>query len=61
MWIFQATNKRNTIRKDLDMVKKENLKIESEFLLMPAQNNSMRTNYVEATMDATKKQMIYKL
>ena len=45
VWIFQATNKRNLTREDLE---KETLKRETEFLLIAAQNNVIRTNYVKA-------------
>ena len=41
--IFQATNKRNLTQENLNIVKKENLKRETESLLIAAQNNTIRT------------------
>ena len=37
----------------VDMVKKGNIKRETEFLLIVAQNNAIRTNSVEAKFDNT--------
>ena len=48
-WIFQVTNKGNLTPEDL-----ENLKRETESLLIAAQNNTIRTNYVEAKIDKMK-------
>ena len=53
-WIFQATNKRNLTREGLDMAKKNKLKNETESLLIAAQNNTIRTNYIKAKIDQTK-------
>ena len=43
-WIFQTTNRRNVTRK-------ENLKCETKYLLIAAQNNTIRTNNVKAKID----------
>ena len=50
--IFQATNRWDYTREDLFMVK--NVKFqENEALLIAAQNNAVRTNYVKAKIDNT--------
>ena len=52
VWIFQATNWRNLMREDLDMAKKKgSLKRETEYILIVAQNNARRTNYVKSNID----------
>ena len=53
LWTFQATNEGNLTGKDLNMAKKGKLKRETKFLLIAAQNNAIRTNYVEAKIDKT--------
>ena len=55
VWIFQATSKQNLTWEDLDMVKNENLKWKTEFLLTAAQNNATRTNFVKAKILKTQK------
>ena len=51
---FQATNKRNLTRENLDMIK-ESLKRETEPLLIADQNNAIRTNYIKARIDKIQK------
>ena len=47
VWIFQTTNCWNCIWEDMNMVKKR------EILLTTAQNNAIRTNYIQAKIDYT--------
>ena len=51
VWIFQATNKQNFTRENLDMAKKD--KRENESLQIAAKNNAIRTNYTKAKIDKT--------
>ena len=53
VWTIQATNKRNLRWENLDMAKKRSLKRENESLLIAAQNNAIRSNYVKAKIDKT--------
>ena len=53
VWTFQVINKPNFTWENLDMAKKGNLKRETESLLMPAQNNAIRTNNVKARIGRT--------
>ena len=47
-------NKRNLIRKNLDIwLRKRNLKRETESLQIAAKYNTIRTNYVKAKIDKT--------
>ena len=50
VWIFQVTNKQNLRQEDLDMAK--NLQRETESLLIAAQNNAIKTIYVQAKIDS---------
>ena len=52
VWTFQATNKQNLTQENVDIAK-GNFKRESEYLLIAAQNNVIRTNYVKAKVDNT--------
>ena len=47
------TNKRHLTRENVDVAKKGNLKRETESLLEAAQNNTIRTNYINARIDRT--------
>ena len=49
--ILQTAIWRDSIRENLDMATKENLKIESESLLIVTENNAIRTNYTKAKID----------
>ena len=51
LWTLQATNKQNLTREN--MAKKVNLQKETESLLIAAQNNTIRTNYIKARIDKT--------
>ena len=46
-----SRDKRNLTRENLDMAKKRKLKNETESLLVAAQNNTIRTNYVQERID----------
>ena len=46
-WIFQATHG-ETLREIWTWQRKGNLKRETEFLLIAAQNNAIRINYIKA-------------
>ena len=46
-WIFQATNKRNITKEDMDMVKRRNLQKETESFRTALLNNAIRTKYVK--------------
>ena len=52
-WTFQVTNKRNLMRKNLDITKRGKFKKETEYLFLAAQNNAIKTNYVKTKMDKT--------
>ena len=58
---FEATNKWHLKRKTWMWLRKGNLKRESEFLLIAAQNNAIRTNYIKARIDKTQQNRKYKL
>ena len=45
--------KRHLTRENLDVAKKRNFKRVTEFLLIAAQNNAIRTNYIKARTDKT--------
>ena len=48
MWHMDKQKNNN-----LDMVKKRNLKRETESLIIAAENNAIRTNYIKAKIDKT--------
>ena len=54
LWTLQATNKQNLLRKNLEMVRKANLKKETESLRTAAQNNAIRTKYIKARIEKTR-------
>ena len=53
VWAFQATNKRNLIRETWTFVRNRHFKQETESLLLAAQNNAIRTNYVKENIQDT--------
>ena len=57
-WILQMTNNWNFTEANLDMAKKE--KPETESLLIVAQNNTIRTNYMKVRIDKSKSASIVK-
>ena len=61
VWIFKATNKRNLKKNNNKKCGHGNLKRECEFLLIAAQNNAIRTNYVQARIDKTQQNRWIKL
>ena len=52
---LQGTDKRNLTRENLNMVKKGNIKSETESLLIATQNITQRTIYVKARIDKVQK------
>ena len=52
---------RQTSEKTRTWLRKGNLKKETEYLLMAAQNNAIRTNYVEEKIDKTQQKSKYRL
>ena len=62
IWILQATNKRNLPHeKTWTWLRKGNIKRETESLLIAAQNNAKRTNYIKAVIDKTQQNSKYRL
>ena len=51
--MFLAANKRHLTQENVDEAKKENFKRETEFLLITAQNNAIRTNHFKARIEKT--------
>ena len=51
VWIFQATNRGNLTQEDLGIITVGNHKRETESFLVAAQNNSIKTNNVQANID----------
>ena len=51
VWTFQETNKQNLYWETFDIVRKKHFKKKTESLLIAAQNNITRTNYVKARID----------
>ena len=54
LWTLQATNKKISQEKIWTWLRKGNLKREKESLLIAAQNNAIRTNYVKAKIEKMK-------
>ena len=53
VWLFQMINWQNLTPEDLDMTTKGNFNQETESLLIAAQNNAIRTNYIKAKINNT--------
>ena len=53
VWILQATKCWYYIHEDLDIAEKGNSQEETESLLIAAQNNAIKTNYIKAKIDNT--------
>ena len=53
IFTFYSTNKRKLTREDLDMAEKGNLKIETDSLLIAAQNHTIKTKHDEANIYKT--------
>ena len=61
VWIFQATNRQNSHEKTWTWLRNRNLIRETESLLIPTQNNAIRTNYIKAKIDNTQQNSKFKL
>ena len=61
VWVFQATNKDISREKTWTWLRKGNIKIETENLLIAAQNYAIRTNYINARTEKTQQNSEFKL
>ena len=60
-WIFQTRNYQDCKRENMDIAKKEKPQEKTESLLITAQNNAIRTNYIKAKISHTQQNIKCKL